>query len=137
MNAKGYRHTLDDLIKAEVKKRKQNNVSNASVQGVMQDLADYCKITTDAIYNYRKYKAIPLLAIAYRMAEYLGVTVLELYQIENYESALGKRNEHGIGRGRKKEDYNKNCKECGEIGYAKGFCLKHYQQHRRFKLNKL
>ncbi|MGV2886085.1 hypothetical protein [Paenibacillus taichungensis] len=133
MAHKGYTHKLNDLIKLEVKNRKLRKEHNASVQGVKQDLANFCKITVDAIQNYRQYKCIPLLGIAYRMAEFFNITVTELYQIEDYEVVLGARNITGTGRGRKKEAYNLKCSECGEAGYAKGLCLKHYQENRRNK----
>ncbi|MDQ0896387.1 MULTISPECIES: helix-turn-helix transcriptional regulator [unclassified Paenibacillus] len=96
----------------------------------MQDLADYCKITVEAIINYRKNKAIPFMAIAYRMANFFDLKVEELYQLEDYDLALGLRNASNK-RGRKKEKYNLECTVCGGLGYAKGFCQKHYNQKRK------
>ncbi|QNR70473.1 helix-turn-helix transcriptional regulator (plasmid) [Paenibacillus peoriae] len=135
MNTKGYSHKLNELIKKEVTLRKQDRKAKASVRGVMEDLADYCKVTVDAIINYRKYKTIPVLPVAFRLAEFFNITVLELYQIEDYDLTMGIRNQSN-GRGRKKESYNISCSECGEEGYAKGLCHKHYLEHRRNRLHK-
>lgn len=128
MKREGMTNRLHSLIDQERKKRMESENRNVLIITIIEEIADFCKVNVESIKSYKQEKAIPSLPVALKLAEYFNISVEELFQIDNYDQAIG----NSKNKGSKPRPYNKSCRygECENKVLSKGLCSKHYQQVR-------
>ncbi len=127
----GIKNNLSKLINMEKAKRIMVTGNNVTLKEVMDDLSSFCNVSLESIKAYKDGKSSPSLPIALRLSEYFNVGVNDIFQIEDYELAIGSRKD----RGRKPSTVT-TCRygDCANKVVAKGLCNKHYQQVRNGKI---